>query len=206
MCSLTELSSGERQHRIGYREAWLLHRRAACPPSEAHLCLPAKFITHVEFRFNHLYIKISWSLANQFYYSYLRICGSGGRDLNFSCRHGSSCWPSRSPRLVGARQQRSWPWRWSVLGHLLALAALTCRARSLATLACAPDLGGRRWKPIISPQRYFSRFFAHWCVWGRRFQMRKRFLPSKLYLLNKLPATTTNCWVVNTIKRDRNYI
>jgi hypothetical protein len=43
-----------------------------------------------------------------------------------------------------------------VLGQLLALAALTCRARSLATLACAPDLGGRRWKPIISPQLFLS--------------------------------------------------
>jgi hypothetical protein len=52
-------------------------------------CLPAKFITHGEFCFNHLHRQLPCSLVNQFYYPDLRIHENEGSDFNFAFRHGS---------------------------------------------------------------------------------------------------------------------
>ena len=46
----------------------------------------------------------------------------------------------------------------------------------------APDLQDGRWKPVVSPQRYFSRFFLHRSTRGRRSFGRKRFLVTTLSL------------------------
>jgi hypothetical protein len=99
--------------------------------------LPAKFITHGEFCFNHLHRQLPCSLVNQFYYPDLRIHENEGSNFNFAFRHGS---------------------RQAVLTLMLAsthpcsLLDLTlARAQSVASAGRALDLEGGRWKPVVSP-------------------------------------------------------
>jgi hypothetical protein len=78
------------------------------------------------------------------------------------------------------------------------------RARSLARRQHTGS-GGGPWKPVVSPQRDFYRFFMCWSAWRRRSLRRKRFLLFLPSLFINFFATSANCWVVNVIKRDRNY-